>query len=209
MEEARNVQFRRELQTTVHLHLLEQVQVENNPLQVHYQHLRSFIQEGLFRYLHGLLLTFLTVVVLNDLWSDELPKTLTQKTQILNLQSQVVEILDLLDFAFTLLTNDLAYGFPLEDPFQISKSVIVLKINLNLPEYVVKELMCILLQRGVDRFQVIVLDGKAELFRIVELLFALTQICIHLLKLIKEVIHHMDSTYLFDFMGLFYLETKD
>ena len=92
----------------------ELVEVEDDPLQMHNQHVRSLGDQGPLAHIH-LPLAAAALVVVDDLALDQLLKAIVHAFDVFHCEGQVVEVLEPILHLATLAAHELAAGLTSED----------------------------------------------------------------------------------------------
>mmetsp|Transcript_23113 Transcript_23113/g.22528 ORF Transcript_23113/g.22528 Transcript_23113/m.22528 type:complete len:203 (+) Transcript_23113:115-723(+) len=160
------VQLVRELKVVVEFVVLEGVEVEHEPLQVHNEHIGGLGDEHPFADVHLLAAPFALVVV-DHLPLHQLLQALMHRLDVLHCQTQIVEILNTIPHLPTLLTDQLAAGLPAEDALEQVLPAGALQHVLQPLKGQVQKLLSILLLPSVRRVPINFFEGEAELHGVV------------------------------------------
>lgn len=140
----------RKLEMLVDLVVGELVEVEDDPLQVHNQHVWSLGDQGPLAHIH-LPLAAAALVVVDDLALDQLLKAIVHAFDVLHCEGQVVEVLEPILHLAALAAHELAAGLTPEDGMQEMLLGGAFESILNSIEYHVQELLGVLLFQSVRR----------------------------------------------------------
>ncbi len=132
----------------------------------------------------------LAEIVLDRLWQDELLEAFLQITDVFDFQCQMIKILNFLFLLVTLATSNFTNSLPLKRALKLFKLLLTIPLKnlLNNKEDLIKKLVSILLKWRINRLVIIILDGQAKLPRIVIFLLTFTEINIHFLQLVEEIV---------------------
>jgi hypothetical protein len=178
-----------ELEPGVDFLVLEGVEVENDPLEVDDEDVREVGEAvSLGDFVFGL--AVVAVVVLDDLALDELAEGVVVVFEVFDLEGHVVEVLVLVPHVLAAVAEHLRADFPAVNALQNVLERRLFQPVFELVENHVQELLGVLLDAHVHGLAREVLEGEAEVRRVVRLPFGLAQEGEHVLELVEHVVVH-------------------
>lgn len=181
------VELSREFEVLVEFVVLKGVEVEDDPLEVDDQHVWRLRDQRSLAHIH-LLLAAAALVVVDDLPLDERLQALMHAFEVLYGERQVVEVFDPVTALATLSAHELTAGSPTEDGLEKLLARGTLQRSLQAVEADVEELLGVLLLCCVRRCTVELLEGEAELPRVVVRPLRELEVRHELLQLVQHVV---------------------